>query len=141
MELKYLSPYDIKSNNLNVRKHDMTVLPLSHSISNFGFINPIVINQDNVVICGEGRLKVAREMGMVSVPVVQVEMSEDDVKRFAILDNTIQEKTGWNHTRKRELVNQLNINKGTFGLGDEIREMEEIDGLFTEDDTISLFEL
>lgn len=141
MELKYISPYEIKSNEINARRHDLTTMPLCHSIKEFGFLNPILIDMNNVVICGEARLKAARDMGMLEVPVLQVDLTPEQAKQYYILDNSIQERTGWNYTKKRELVNELNIPKGAYGLSDEIREMEEIDGLFTVDDTISLFEI
>lgn len=55
-----------------------------------GLRQPIVIDADNVVVCGHGRLLAAQRLGMVSVPCELIEdLTEDEIRAYRVIDNEI----------------------------------------------------
>jgi len=93
MKLSDIKPYD-----RNPRYNDEAVSAIAKSISEFGFLNPIVVDKDNVIICGHTRYKAAQQLGLVTVPVVVADwLSEDQVKAYRIADNKTSELATWNY--------------------------------------------
>jgi DNA modification methylase len=69
---------------------------IAASIREFGFTNPILINRDNVVLAGHGRLAAAQEIGLASVPVIRIEhLNESQKRAYIIADNKIAQNAGW----------------------------------------------
>lgn len=62
-----------------------------------GLRQPIVIDADNVVVCGHGRLLAAQRLGMVSVPCELVDdLTEDEIRAYRLIDNEIAKgETDW----------------------------------------------
>ena len=81
MEIIYLNPKDLKPYENNAKKHPKDqVKHIANSIKQFGFKQPIVIDKDNVVIIGHGRLKASIELNLKQVPCVIA----DDLKEEQI---------------------------------------------------------
>ena len=69
---------------------------LEHSIEGFGFINPIILTKDNVILAGHTRLKAALKTGETEVPCIFADsLDEMEGKAYRLADNKIQEKSGW----------------------------------------------
>ena len=81
----------------NARTHsDEQVAQIAGSIKEFGFNNPVLVDKDNSVIAGHGRLMAARKLGMDKVPVVQLgHMTEAQRKAYVLADNRIALNSGW----------------------------------------------
>ena len=81
----------------NPRSRQCDQIPrLKRSITEFGFTNPILVDENGVVICGHGRLQAATELAMELVPVIVIAgLSEAQRKALRIADNAIAEKSGW----------------------------------------------
>ena len=81
----------------NARTHsDEQVAQIAGSIKEFGFNNPVLIDKENSIIAGHGRLLAARKLGMDKVPVVQLEhMTEAQRKAYVLADNRIALNSGW----------------------------------------------
>ncbi len=64
----------------NARKHPQgQIRKLAKSLRNFGWTNPLLIDRENMVLCGHGRLEAAKLLGEKSVPVIVLEhLSEAD---------------------------------------------------------------
>lgn len=82
----------------NARTHSAEqILKLRSSLREFGFVNPILIDEEFNVIAGHGRLEAAKTEGLEKVPCVFVEHLNAAQKRAYILaDNRIAEMSGWN---------------------------------------------
>lgn len=82
---------------IQVREHSAAqIQKLVHSIKTNGWIIPIVVDEHNRVIAGEGRLKAARELGLKLVPVLRhSHLSEAQARAFRIADNRIGEDAKW----------------------------------------------
>ncbi len=81
----------------NARTHDDSqVSQIAGSIAEFGFVNPILVGEDNVIIAGHGRLMAAQQLGLESVPVIVLSHLNDVQRRALVLaDNRIAESAGW----------------------------------------------
>lgn len=85
-------PYD-----KNPRLNDDAVAAVANSIREFGFRQPIVVDEDGVVIIGHTRLKAARQLGLSEVPVhVARGLSLEKIKALRIADNKTAEIAEWN---------------------------------------------
>jgi hypothetical protein len=87
----------------NARTHsDEQVAQIAASIAEFGFVNPILIGPDDVVIAGHGRLLAARHLGMTEVPVIVLDhLTEAQRRALVIADNRIAENAGWDEALLR----------------------------------------
>ncbi|MBX9708668.1 MAG: ParB N-terminal domain-containing protein [Caulobacteraceae bacterium] len=74
-------------------------------IRQFGFLIPVLIDAENRVICGKGRVEAARLLGMTEVPCIRItHLSEAERRVFAIAENQLGQLAGWdNETLKLEL--------------------------------------
>ena len=100
MKLSDIKPYD-----RNPRYNDAAVDAIAKSITEFGFLNPIVVDKDNVIICGHTRFKAAQQLGLLSVPVVVADwLSEDQVNAYRIADNKTSELATWNY---EQLISEI----------------------------------
>jgi DNA modification methylase len=81
----------------NPRTHSKKQLQqIARSIAHFGFTNPVMIDADNVVIAGNGRIEAAKQAGILSVPTVRLDhLSPAQRRAYVIADNRLAEKAGW----------------------------------------------
>jgi len=83
----------------NSRTHsDEQVAQLAGSIKEFGFNNPVLIGQDDIIIAGHGRVMAARKLGMTEVPCIRLEhLTETQRKAYIIADNRLALNAGWDN--------------------------------------------
>lgn len=81
----------------NSRTHsDAQVAQIAASIKEFGWTNPILIDGENGIIAGHGRLMAARKLGHEKVPVIELkDMTETQKKAYIIADNQLAMNSGW----------------------------------------------
>lgn len=90
-ELGDLIPYE-----RNPRKNEKAVEAVCESIRQFGFKNPIVIDAQNVIICGHTRALAAKALGIKQVPcIVADDLTEEQIKAFRLVDNKVGELASW----------------------------------------------
>ena len=93
VDVDLLRPY---GNNAKVHGDDQ-VEKLCRSIQEFGFISPCLIDSDNNVIAGHGRILAAKKLGMKKVPCLFVEgLSEEQRRAYTLADNRLTELGEWN---------------------------------------------
>lgn len=101
----------IKGYARNSRTHsDHQISQLVESIREFGFTNPILIDENNTIIAGHGRLAAAKKLSMETVPTIKLSgLSEKQKKAYIIADNKLALNAGWDidslAAELRELVN------------------------------------
>ncbi len=88
---------ELKPNRRNARTHSRRQIhQIADSIAEFGFNNPILIDEDDVIIAGHGRAEAAKLLGLTEVPTVCLtHMSEAQKRAYVIADNKLAEKAGW----------------------------------------------
>ena len=86
----------------NARKHSRKQIgQIADSIRTFGWTNPILVDDRNVIVAGHGRLEAAKLLDLTEVPVVRLShLSPEEVRAYAIADNRLAELAGWD----RELL-------------------------------------
>jgi DNA modification methylase len=126
----------------NARTHsDEQVAQIAGSIKEFGFNNPVLVDKDNSVIAGHGRLMAARKLGMDKVPVVQLgHMTEAQRKAYVLADNRIALNSGWDTgmltLELQDLKDEIDLSLLGFDpdeLDALLNPIEETEGLTDED--------
>jgi DNA modification methylase len=82
----------------NARTHsEEQVAQIAGSIAEFGFVNPVLVGDDGVIVAGHGRVMAARKLGLPEVPVIVLSHLTPIQRRALIIcDNTIAANAGWN---------------------------------------------
>ena len=93
MKLSDIRPYE-----QNPRFNDDAVDAVAKSIKEFGWQQPIVVDQEHVIIVGHTRLKAAEKLGLTEVPVLVADnLTPEQVKAYRIADNKTAEIAEWNY--------------------------------------------
>jgi DNA modification methylase len=132
-----LIPY---ANNARVHS-DKQILQIASSIKEFGFTNPVLIDKDNGIIAGHGRVEAARKLGHKEVPVIRLEhLSEAQKKAYILADNKIAMNSTWDDqllALELQTIGDLGINLDFTGFDEseisELTPQEITEGLTDED--------
>lgn len=109
----------------NPRNNTEAIQYVANSIKEFGFKVPLVIDSDNVVICGHTRLLAAKQLGLKDVPcVVANDLTNEQIKAFRLADNKVGEIATWDLDKLQLELDFLDCNMEEFGF---ISAMEEPD--------------
>ena len=96
LNIIYKSLKDINPYEKNPRKNDSAVDAVANSIKSFGFKVPIVIDNNNIIICGHTRYKAAKKLKLQEVPcVIANDLNEEQIKAFRLADNKTSELAEW----------------------------------------------
>ena len=137
MEIIYKKVRDLIPYEKNPRKNDKAVKYVAKSIEEFGFKVPIVIDRDNVVVCGHTRLMATKQLGIEEVPcIVADDLTDEQIKAFRLADNKVSEQAEWDiGLLNEELDDILNIDMGDFGFDIfSMDDLEEMEGYNAEED-------
>lgn len=116
MDVKNFPLADLKPYEKNPRKNDNAVDAVANSIKQFGFKVPIVIDADNVIICGHTRYKAAKALGLESVPcVIADDLTPEQVKTFRLIDNKTSELATWDFELLKEELSGVSVDLSDFG--------------------------
>lgn len=122
---------DIRPYEKNPRKNDGAVDAVANSIKEFGFKVPVVIDSNNVIVCGHTRYKAAQKLGLDVVPcVVADDLTEEQIKAYRLADNKVSELAEWDiDLLGEELDGIFDIDMSDFGfdLEEEDEETEIIE--------------
>ncbi len=88
---------DLQPDPRNARTHPKRQIDqLCASLLQFGFTNPVLVDEQSVLIAGHGRLRAARQIGLVEVPAIEIAgLTEAQKKALRIADNKIALNAGW----------------------------------------------
>jgi ParB-like chromosome segregation protein Spo0J len=99
-----LLPYE---NNARTHSDDQIAL-LARMIQEYGWTNPVLIDRDRGIIAGHGRVLAARQLGMHSVPTIQLRHLTDKQRRaYVIADNQSALQAGWDRDLLRLELGEL----------------------------------
>ena len=112
-----ISVNDLVPYENNPRHNEDAVQYVKNSIAEFGFRVPIVIDKENVIVCGHTRYKAALELDMDTVPcIVADDLTEQQVNAFRLVDNKTQELAEWDWERiEQELESIAGIDMHLMG--------------------------
>ena len=109
LKIEYLPVGKLLRYAKNSRTHsDEQVEQLVNSIREFGFTNPVLIDEKNELIAGHGRLAAAEILEMDKVPAIRLSnLSEKQKKAYRIADNKLALNAGWDMQLLAEEVKEL----------------------------------
>ncbi len=93
----------------NARTHsDAQIAQIAASIQQFGWTNPVLVDEQDVLIAGHGRLAAARQLGMDAVPAIVIEGLDDAQKRaLRLADNKLALNASWSDDLLRTELSEL----------------------------------
>jgi ParB-like chromosome segregation protein Spo0J len=96
MKVEHWKLSDIKPYPGNPRQNDAAVDAVAESIRQFGFRQPIVVDEQGVIVCGHTRYKAALKLGLETVPVhVATDLTPEQIKAYRIADNKVADLATW----------------------------------------------
>lgn len=123
-QIEYVNVDDLKAYERNARTHsDEQIKQVAESIKEFGFTNPVLIDENNEIIAGHGRTMAAKSIGMKEVPAIRLNgLTAAQKKALRIADNQLALNAGWDEELLRiELgeLQELDFNLDVMGFSDE----------------------
>lgn len=96
-QIEHRSVAGLKANPRNARTHSpKQISQIAASIAEFGFTNPILIDGNDTVVAGHGRLEAAKKVGLSTVPTLRLDhLSPEQLRAYVIADNQLALKAGW----------------------------------------------
>ncbi|WP_343040221.1 DNA methyltransferase [Nitratireductor arenosus] len=93
----------------NARTHSKKqIRQIAASITEFGFTNPVLVDDDGTILAGHGRVEAARQLGMATVPCVQLSsMTKAQKRAYVLADNKLALNAGWNEELLAEELGAL----------------------------------
>lgn len=128
-DVESLIPYENNS-----RTHsEFQIKQIIESIQEFGFTNPILLDGENGVIAGHGRLQAAKELGIEQVPTIELShLTPEQKSAYVIADNKLALNAGWDRDLlvfEMQRLQDAGYNLGLTGFNDA-----EISQFFIDDD-------
>lgn len=87
----------LKPSPRNARSHSKRQIDqIAASIREFGFTNPVLVDEAKTILAGHGRVEAARRLGLEEIPILRIEhLSPDQKRAYVIADNQLALKAGW----------------------------------------------
>lgn len=128
MEIKNIDLDQIKPYEKNPRKNDASVKYVKNSIEQFGFKVPIILDKENIIVCGHTRYKAAQELKLKTVPCIYADdLTDEQIKAFRLADNKVGEFSEWDfEALSGELEGITELDMSAFGFMAEAAELEEV---------------
>jgi len=142
LSIEYIPTADLLPYAMNSRTHsDDQVAQIAASIKEFGFTNPILIDDQETIIAGHGRLMAAKKLKLPEVPTITLEgLTEAQKKAYVIADNKLALNAGWDTealTAELRRLQELEFDLDLIGFdSDELAQLlepEQVEGLTDED--------
>lgn len=124
----------------NARTHsEAQVMQIAASIKEFGFLSPIIVSEDNTILCGHGRVAAAQKLGLKKVPCIkESHLTETQKRAYIIADNKLSLNAGWDNEMLAVELSELegaDFNLDLLGFdSDELAQIFADDEAVYEDD-------
>lgn len=128
LNIVYRNIKELKPYKKNAKKHPKEqVERIANSIKEFGFTQPVIIDSNNCVVAGHGRILGAKKAGLKQVPTVMLEdLTEEQIKAYRLVDNKLNESE-WDFSLLDEELGILSedIDMELFGFDDIMSDEEQ----------------
>lgn len=131
IDISELHPYEN-----NARTHSPSQLEaISNSIKEFGFINPVIIDENNMILVGHGRIEASKILGITQAPYRRItNLTEDQKKAYILADNRLSDLGGWDEEMLAQELESIQLDMSAFGFEDFEINIDEPEPDITEDD-------
>ena len=127
LNIVYKNIKELKPYKKNAKKHNKEqVEQIANSIKEFGFTQPVIIDKNNCVVAGHGRILGAKKAGLKQVPTVTLEeLTEEQIKAYRLVDNKLNESE-WDYSLLDEELENLteDIDMDLFGFDTDMSDEE-----------------
>lgn len=129
-QIVYKKINELHLNDRNPRINDNAVDIVAKSIEKYGFKNPLIVDTNGKIWCGNTRFKASKKLGLKEVPcIVADDLTEEQIREYALLDNKTNELADWDFELLGEELADLNL--GDFdldwGLPELVEEEKEVE--------------
>ena len=133
LQIEYKKTAELIPYTNNARKHPQKQLhKLAASIKSFGFLVPVLIDDQHMILAGHGRVEAAKIAGLEEVPVISAaHLTEAQKRAFILADNRLAQDASWDLEKLKielEFLNNFDLEMGLTGF-----ETPEIDMMFGEE--------
>lgn len=127
MEVEYIEINKIKPYLKNAKKHpEEQVKRIAASIKEFGYAQPLVVDKDNVLVIGHGRLLASKKLGISKVPIVRLDaLTDEQIKALRLADNRTNESEWDMPLLEDELKDIFSIDMTDFGFNLDFMDEED----------------
>lgn len=116
VRIEYLPVAELKPYANNPRRNRHAVSGVAESIRRYGFVNPIIIDENSEIICGHTRLLAAQKLKMQEVPCIRAsDLSDEEVRAYRLADNKVAELSGWDEEKLDAELSVINEDMLIFG--------------------------
>ncbi len=142
LKIEYLPVKQLHEYSRNAKTHPAEqVEHIANSIREFGFRQPLVIDKDNVLVIGHGRLLAAKKLGLDTVPCVRADdLTEEQIKALRLADNKTNESEWDFSLLDGELDDILGLDMSMFGFDAETEDNES-EGEYTKKTDIPQYDV
>lgn len=126
----------LRTNPRNARTHSKhQIRQIAKSIQEFGWTNPILVDAEQQIVAGHGRVEAAKLLGIKEVPTIRLDrLTKEQIRAYVIADNKLAENAGWDREMLAiELGSLLAIENLDFDVTITGFEVPEIDLLLQDD--------
>lgn len=110
MNIREVSTSRLKEYENNPRNNDLAVEKVKYSIERFGFLFPVVVDINYVIVCGHTRVRACRELGIPTVPcIIADELTEDQINLFRLIDNKTSEYSDWDFEKLKQELSMVDL--------------------------------
>lgn len=122
MEIKEIEVAKIKPYAKNAKRHSAEQVDrIAKSITEFGFRQPVVVDNNLEIIIGHGRFEAVKKLGLVTVPCVMVDdLSDEQIKALRLADNKLNESEWDMDMLNLELEEIESVDMSDFGFLDDV---------------------
>ena len=137
LKIAYKDPKQLRPRPSNPHTHSAKQIKrIAASIQQFGFVSPVLVDGEDGIIAGHGRVEAAKLLGMTDIPTVRVDhLTPAQVRAYVVVDNKIAENAGWDRKvlaiELEELSVELNFDVTVTGF--ETAEVDILIGELSQD--------
>ena len=108
MKIVMMPPEELIPYERNPRRNEKAVAAVMQSIREFGFRVPIIVDANNVIVCGHTRRIAALRLKLPEVPVcVAADLTPEQTRAYRLADNRVAELSGWDEKLLREEIRRI----------------------------------
>lgn len=112
IKINELKPYE---NNARLHPQDQ-VDKIANSIREFGFITPVIIDENNMILVGHGRIEGAKQVGLEEVPYRRItNLTDEQKKAYILADNKLSDIAEWDEELLKIELESISLDMSAFG--------------------------
>ena len=127
-QIVYKKLSELHLNDRNPRINDNAVDIVAKSIEKYGFKNPLIVDTNGKIWCGNTRFKASKKLGLKEVPcIIANDLTEEQIREYALLDNKTNELAEWDYDLLSEELDELDLSDFDLDWGiEEPQEEKEV---------------